>query len=254
LLEHTDPAWRMAAHNEQGPRLPAGVLLACLGPLVALALAGLRRTRRDDPVAELALLLWVPAGLATYWLNGAFATHALEGEMVPLAVLIVRGALRLRLPAVMAWGCVLALTLPGLAYDARKFVRTSRSGLVQYALPRPDSDALRWVADHAPRGGILAPTPFAAVIPSQTGRAVWVGHGDWSPDYPVRAREADRLFSGRMRDPRVARGFVRATGARLLVIDCGHARDTPALTRALGPVISQVHRFGCARVDLLRAH
>jgi hypothetical protein len=252
LLEHGDAAWRMAAHNEQGPRLPVGVLLACLGPLVALALTGLRRVRADDPPAEQALVLWVPAALATYWLNGAFATHAFEGLMVPLAVLLVRGAVRMRLPAVLAAACVIVLTVPGLAYDARKFVRTSRSGLVQYALPAPDLAALRWLAGHAPAGGVLAPTPFAAVVPSQTGRAVWVGHGDWSPDYPARARRADRLFAGRMRDPAAARAFVRSTGARLLVADCEHSLGGPALAGALGPLIAQVHRFGCARVYVLR--
>ena len=35
----------------------------------------------------------------------------------------------------------------------------------------------------APPGGVLAPTPFAAVVPARTGRAVWVGHGYWSQDY-----------------------------------------------------------------------
>jgi hypothetical protein len=251
LLEHGDAAWRMAARNEQGPRLPAGVLLACLAPLVAAALAGLRPVRADDPPAEQALLLWVPAGLATYWLNGAFATHAFEGLMVPLAVLLVRGAARVRLPSVLAAACVLLLTVPGLAYDARKFVRTSRSGLVQYALPAPDLAVLRWLAGHGPAGGVLAPTPFAAVVPSQTGRAVWVGHGDWSPDYPVRARRADRLFAGRMRDPLAARAFVRSTGARLLVADCDHSAGDARLARTLRPLVAQVHRFGCARVYVL---
>jgi hypothetical protein len=252
VLEHADPAWRVAAHNEQGTRLPAPALIGCLGPLLALAIPGVSRLRASDPPAEQALLLWVPAGLATYWLNGAFPTHAFEGLMLPVAVLLVRGAARLRLPSVIVWACVLALTVPGLAYDARKFVRTSRGGLVQYALPRPDAAALRWIARDAPAGGVLAPTPFAAVIPSQTGRAVWVGHGEWSPDYRVRARRTDLLFDGRMRDADAARAFVRRTGARLLIADCDHRDGEPALTRALGPLIGQVRRFGCARVYVLR--
>jgi hypothetical protein len=255
LLEHADAAWRMAARNEQGPRLPASVLLACLAPLLVLALPGLRMPRPGEQPAEQALVLWVPAGLATYWLNGAFATHALEGLMLPLAVLIARGADRvgrMRLPAALGCACVLLLTVPGLAYDARKFVRTSRSGLVQYALPRSDGEALRWIAAHAPAGGVLAPTPFAAIVPAQSGRAVWVGHGDWSPDYPDRARRVDRLFAGRMRDPAAARAFVRSTGARLLVGDCDHAGGARALARTLGPLIGRTRRFGCARVYVLR--
>lgn len=252
LLEHADAAWRMASHNEQGPRLPATVLLVCVAPLLALALPGVRLPRPGDAPAEQALVLWVPAALATYWLNGAFATHAFEGLMLPLAVLVVRGASRVRLPAALGCASVLLLTVPGLAYDARKFVRTSRSGLVQYALPRADVAALRWVARSAPPGGVLAPTPFAAVVPAQTGRAVWVGHGDWSPDYPVRARRVDRLFDGRMRHPATARAFVRWTGARLLVADCAHAAGAPVLVRTLGPAIARVRRFGCARVLVLR--
>ena len=91
---------------------------------------------------------------------------------------------------------------------------------------------------------MLAPTPFAAVVPSQTGRAVWVGHGYWSRDYPARARQADVLFAGHMRTA-VARSFVRSTGAKLLVSDCKHDAD---LTRKLRPLLASVHRFGCATV------
>ena len=53
------------------------------------------------------------------------------------------------------------------------------------------------------------------VVPSQTGRAVWVAHGYWSRDYPARARQVDALFRGHMR-PAAARAFVRQTGATLL--------------------------------------
>ena len=247
LLAHTDPAWRIAAHNEAGARLPAGVLGLCLGPLVALAALGVRRPHGEP--AEQALLLWAPAALVTYFANDAFATHALEGLSFPFAVLAVRGGARLRLPAAVAAACVVLLTVPGLAYDARKFVRTASSGLVQYALPRADAAALRWVHTTAPAGGVLAPTPFAAVVPARTDRAVWVGHGDWSPDYPHRARAVNRLFSGAL-TPAAARRFVRATGARLLVSDCAHPAD---LGPALAPLLATTRRFGCARVYELRA-
>jgi hypothetical protein len=246
VLRHADPAWRIAAANESGSRLPVGVLALCVGPL--LVGAGLGARRPGSELAEQALLLWIPAGLVTYLINGEFATHALEGLAFPSAVLAVRGAVRMRLPAAAAATAALLLTVPGLAYAARKFVRTARSGLVQYALPHDDAAALRWVHAAAPAGGVLAPTPFAAVIPSRTGRAVWVGHGDWSPDYRARARRADRLFEGRMGAP-AARSFVRGTGARLLVADCAHSRS-PA--RELGRLVAATHRFGCAEVIVLR--
>jgi hypothetical protein len=245
LLSHSDPAWRLAAHYEVIPRPPALVLLAGLGPLALIAILGLRRP--NGVLIEQALLLWIGACFVTYFVNDSFAPHALQGLSLPWAVLAVRGWRRLRLPAVLGVAAVGLLTIPGLAYDARKFVNSAKRPIVQYYLPQPDARALDWVEREAPPGGVLAPTPFAVVIPSQTGRSVWVGHGYWSRDYPGRARQADALFSGKMHPAR-ARAFVAETGASLLVSDCKHQAD---LTRSLGSLITSVHRFGCARVYVL---
>ena len=148
---------------------------------------------------EQLLLLWIAACLITYFVNDSFAPHALQGLSLPLAVLVVRGGQRLRVPWPVGILVIGLLTVPGLAYVARKMVNTARNEkLVQYYLPDPDARALNWVAHRAPAGGVLAPTPFALVVPAQTGRAVWVGHGYWSRDYFARARRVDALFRGRM--------------------------------------------------------
>jgi hypothetical protein len=184
----------------------------------------------------------------TYFANDSFAPHAFQSLSLPLAVLAVRGWRRLRLPAALGVAAVALVTIPGLAFNARKFVRTARStNLVQYYLPSSDAQALDWVSRRAPAGRILAPTPFAAVVPSQTGRAVWVGNGYWSQNYRVQAREVDRLFGGRM-SAVAARAFVASTGASILVSDCRHPAD---LTGRLRPRLAAVHTFGCARVYLL---
>jgi hypothetical protein len=246
LLAHSDAGWRAASHHEVIPRLPALTLVAGLGPLVLFALPGVRRPR--EVVIEQALLLWVAGCLITYWVNDSFASHALQGLSLPLAVLAVRGWRRLRIPGIIGVVAVVLFTVPGLVYDARKLVRTLEGHVVQYYLTGADSEALRFLRQDVPAGGVLAPTPFAAIIPGQTGRRVWTGHGYWSLDYPPQAREADRLFGGRMR-PRQARSFVTSTGAAVLVSDCGHRAD---LTRDLRPLLRGVHRFGCARIYLLR--
>jgi hypothetical protein len=255
LLSHQDPAWRLASHYEVIPRLSALVLLAGFGPLALVAVLGVRRP--DGIMIEQALLLWVGACFVTYFINDSFAPHALQGLSFPWAILAVRGWDRLRraVPLGRVAGAALGtaaiglLTLPGLAYDARKFVRTADSSVVQYYLPTSDADALTWIDRHAPAGGVLAPTPFAVIVPSRTGRAVWVGHGYWSRDYEVQARQADRLFGGRM-SPRAAQAFVAASGARILVSDCRHRAN---LSRTLRPLLGSVVRFGCARVYLLKA-
>ncbi len=231
LLSHSDPAWRLASHYEVIGHLPALVLLAGLGPLALLAALGLRRPRGE--VIEQLLLLWVAGCLITYFVNDAFAPHALQGISLPLAVLAVRGGQRLHLPWPLGLVAIAALTIPGLAFDARKFVNTARNEkLVQYYLPRDDARALDWISAHAPPGGILAPTPFALDIPPQTGRAVWVGHGYWSRDYFARARRANRLFTGHMRP-------LRGAGVRQL-------DRRPAARRRLPPPCRPV---GSAGVD-----
>jgi hypothetical protein len=243
LLSKDDPAWKLALHNVVVPRLPALVLLAGFGPLAVLAALGVRRPR--GVLIEQALLLWIGACFVTYFLNSA---HALQGLSLPFAVLAVRGGQRLRLPAAVGALAVCLLTIPGLVYDARKFIDAAKKPAVQYYLPRSDARALDWVSRNAPPGGVLAPTPFAAAVPSQTGRAVWVGHGQWSADYPARARQVDALFGGRM-SPARTRVFVRRTGAQLLVADCRHHAN---LSSKLGPLLASVHGFGCARVYVLR--
>jgi hypothetical protein len=246
LLSTRDPAWRLASHYEVVARLPPLVLLAGLGPLALIAALGIRRP--DGVVIERALLLWIAGCFVTYFTVDSFAPHALQGLSLPFAVLAVRGWRRLRLPAALGAVAIALVTLPGLAYDGRKFVNVARSSAPQYYLTGSDARALDWVTHQAPPGGVLAPTPFAAVVPSQTGRAVWVGNGYWSRDYFARAHTADALFGGRLRPAR-ARAFVRATGAALLVSDCGHRTN---LTRELRGALSAVHRFGCARVYIVK--
>ena len=246
VLSRSDPGWRLAAHNEVIARLPALVLLAGLGPLALIAAFGVRRP--GAVVIERALLLWIAGCFVTYFTVNSFAPHALQGLSLPFAVLAVRGWRRLRLPAVLGALAISLVTLPGLAYDARKFINVARGHPVQYYLTSSDARALAWVSDRAPGGGVLAPTPFAAVVPSQTGRAVWVGHGYWSRDYAARARMVDSLFATRLQGAS-ARSFVHGTGATVLISDCAHRAN---LTGRLHPLLASVHRFGCARVYVLR--
>jgi hypothetical protein len=245
VLSHADPAWSLASSYEATKRAPAITLIVGFGPLALVAAPGLRRPRGE--MIEQALLLWIAATFINYFLNDSFPPHAYQGLAFPFSVLAVRGFQRLRLPAVAGWAAVALLTIPGMFLDARKLVRTIDKPLVQYYLPHDDVAALSWIRRHAPPGGVLAATPFASVIPSQTGRAVWVGNGYWSRDYPEQSKLAKRLFHGHMR-PAVARSFVAGTGARILVADCAHRAD---LTKALRPMLATTRTFGCARVYVL---
>ena len=246
VLSRTDPAWKLAAHNELVPHLPPGALLLGLGPPLALAGLGIRRPGTDP--AERALLLWIPAALITYLFVNSFPSHALESLSLPLAVLMVRGWRRARWPALAGVAALAAVTLPGMAYEARSLHDVATSPIQQYYLSRSDARALDWVARQDPRSGVMARTIFGVGLPSQTGRAVWVGHEFWSRDYAVRMRAADSLFSGALRPP-VARAFVLLSGVRLVFSDCGAGQN---LRATLAPVSAAIHRFGCATVFVVK--
>jgi hypothetical protein len=246
LLSHYDSAWHLASRNEIVPHLSTGVLVAGLVPILVLAAAGLRRPSAEP--LERALVLWIPVTLVTYFAVGSFPTHAFESASLPLAVLIVRGAMRLRIPAVVAVVALALLTLPGVARDIKGFVDVERSQQQQqFYLTSPQSHALDWMRRDAPPGGVLAQLPLGIAVPSQTGRPVWVGHQFWSRDYAARFAVTNRLFAGAV-SPTSTRQIVTGSGARLVLSDCG----APSLTGALRPLLESEHHFGCATVYVLR--
>jgi hypothetical protein len=245
LLPRYDADWRIAANTALVPRPGVGAMMAALAPLVLVAFAGIRSPGQDT--IERALLLWVPASLATFLLIGAFPVHALGGVSFPLAVLLVRAGRRLRLPALANVIVIAVVTLPGVAFGARVFARAAQSGGQGYYLTSSETRALTWLSDGAPAGGVLAPTAFATEIPAQTGRAVWVGHESWSRDWPQRAAMADALFRGDLSRAE-ARAVALGSGARLLVEPCG---DRARLGQVLRGILAGVHRFGCVTVYVL---
>lgn len=247
LLARYDSAWHLASHNELASHLSAKVLVAGLLPPLLLASTGMRRPGAD--FMEKALLLWLVASFAAYFALNSFPAHSLEGLSFPLAVLMVRGWRRIGLPTVVSLLALGIATLPALAYEAHLFREAARSPSQVYYLTSSEARALDWVAHDAPPGAVLSNVAFAIVVPSQTDRAVWVGHQYWSRDFDTRSRLADELLDGKLNAP-AAQRVVRESGARLVVSDCRHRAD---LTPALRPLIQSVHRFGCAVVYVVNA-
>jgi hypothetical protein len=246
-LPHLDAAWAAArVQNNLGGYFGGWVAVALLGPLALPALAGL--ARRDGSVQERILVLWPLAALSLYWLNPPYAIHTLEGITLPLAVLAVRGCLRLRVRGPAAALLVAAATLPGLAFAGYLLYRTTNERREPYVMASDDARALRAVADSRLPGAVLAPAPLAASVPGVTGRQTWLGHPSWTPGLGLRETEAGRFFGGRM-SAAVARRFVRNVGARLAIAPCG---SSTAIEHLLGPRLASTRRIGCARVLTLR--
>ena len=248
ILARTDTAWRDGA-VEAGPHFHGWLALA-LAPLAAVAIAGAVRRRgwRTDDAQERVLLLWPLATLLVYALaDRTFYYNLLSGLTLPLAVHAVRAAPPLRAPGRAVVAVVLALaTLPGLALAVDE-LREARAD-TPYHLKRGEADALDYL-DRSPRtGSVLTRGYLGQVVPSQSGRRVYVGHFSWTEDYGERAADAERLFDGRA-GPAEARAFVRESGAAFLLQDCVLAGDLRPL---LGDLVVATRRFGCATVYELR--
>jgi hypothetical protein len=250
LLGRLDLSWKLARVASKHT-FPLGSILLALVPLLVLALFA----RRPRSFLAATAPAWVVAALVVYAVSasGAAATplHAFEGVTIPLAVLAVQGCQRLgwsRIPhpRLAAGALIAAFTVPAVAYqldNARDLV-AFQPAQATFILP-DERHALRYLANDAAPGGVMARSYLGAVVPAETGRHTFVGDCLWSePNCSQRLVTVKALFTGGL-SPSAAQRIVVDSGARFLLADC---RPTVDLPRLLGPVIVAQHRFGCARV------
>ena len=238
VLSRTDSSWEFVSRPNDLPHW--GLWLAIgLGPPLAAAAVGLGTRRLDT--GERLLVLWVPAALALYaGLGSSYIYHAFAGLSLPLAVLAVRGARRLRLPRPVAAALLAAAVLPGIAFYVDYFADRADD----HFLGRSETAALEHLDRHPRRGAVLAHVTLGRTVPAFTGRHTWVGHPTWTPDNTRREELAGALFAGRL-SPQAARELVTGSGVAFLLSRCSDRHD---LRRALGAVVRSVRRFGCAAV------
>jgi hypothetical protein len=257
VLGNVDPAWSIdsGVHDFLDP--PWWAIGVTIAPLALPALLAYRRPPANFHGA--AVRFWPVAALALYWLltnayPGHYAPHALRGLSVPLAVLAVAGvaSLRLSLPrAATAAAAVVAvgvLTVPATAdrFDTARDRINENSG--PYFLTQGERDAFDYLNESDVPGAVLAPVSMGQLVPAETGRHTSVGNLFWTPDYFRRRQYTDLLFQGRIA-PAAVRAIAKSSHARFLFAGCSGTTD---LTDALGDLLADVHRFGCATVYELR--
>jgi hypothetical protein len=280
ILGRIDLAWRLG----QGALLHSWPLDRILVPLIPLlVLSAPAYLRRPRGTLQATAMAWPIAAFIVYGVNASgFAgapQHAWVGIAVPLGVLAVQavrsfwlpllgripvppraagdgsqGDLASRLggaPAGRAVGvlvavlAVAALTVPGSAFtmrDAYKFIGPATHN--QNLLASSEVRALHYLAKDPDPGGVLSSPYLGDSVPGKTGRRVY-DSDDWrwsQPNAFNRAHTARRLLAGQL-TPAAARHFVLQSGARFVLQNCGSRAD---LERTLRPIISSVHRFGCA--------
>jgi hypothetical protein len=280
LLGKIDQAWRLG-QSALLHSWPLGRILVPLIPL--LVLSAPVYLRRPRGVLQSAAMAWPVAALIIYGLNASgFAgapQHAWVGIAVPLAVLAVQGVRNFWLPALgrvplprrgsgsfgdlagrlsgapagRALGvlgavlAVAALTVPGslsMMADAHKFISPATNN--QNLLTSSELRAMHYLAKDPEPGGVLSSPHLGDAVPGETGRRTYDSI-DWRWSQPHayrRAHAARHLMYGGLA-PAAAQKFVLSTGARFVLQDCRSHRD---LERTLRPLITSVHRFGCATV------
>ena len=140
------------------------------------------------------------------------------------------------------------LVLPGTVDRADIMRKAVRLGYQPFFLDDHEHDALRALQRDPQPGGVLAPYYSGQLVPAYTGRETWVGAVSWTPYFYVRAREADRLFAGRL-GPAEAERLVRGSGARFIYSDCQGRAD---IERTVAAFTDRPRRFGCATVYRVR--
>ncbi len=259
LLVYADPVWQ----REREVALSTYPLSDIARAFALLALPALLAYRRRPPsFTALTVRVWPLAAFAIFLLSewkGSGSTHALLGITIPLGVLAVEGVRSLpwsaalrrvrRLP-VVAVPVVAVLTIPGTIHMlklAHAAARPRRGGNANFITPGENA-ALAYLA-HDPRpGGVLTRFYLGMVVPPETGRQTYVGNCYWSePDCDYRGAITQKLFAAQLR-PASARRFVETSGARFVLSDC-RSRN---LTATLAPITSEVRRFGCATVYVIR--
>jgi len=263
VLSHVDWTWAVANHANLTvlPYLPWQSILLSLAPLGILAAFAYRPPKVT--FHELAIRLWPLIALVQYLAIyfghvGTFPLHSLDGLSIPFAVLAVTGARRIgtafprRAMAIVASVVVLALVIPSGIQELHAVWGVQSTGVLgpQPALITADEfDALHYLKNDPTPGGVLTPFYLGQTIPAETDRNTWLGALSWTPDFFTRLGTAGRLFSGDLPTP-AAVEFVKSTGARFLLSDCGSHADLSIL---LAPILRSVHHFGCATVYEVRS-
>jgi hypothetical protein len=243
VLSHTASSWAAVSAHHAGYHHFGAWLVVGLAPAV-LALPGV--PGRDLDVQERLLRLWPVAVILVYvGLQRSWFYHAFVGISLPLAILGVRGWERLRLPRAAAAVVVVALTVPGMVFAVQWFETTRHDHFLAYG----ESEALAYLDRSERHGAVMAPLWLGQAVPAFADRNTWLGHYAWTPDYGQRLAQAESLFSGKLPASEV-RDLVRRVGPAFVVSDCRHRAD---LTSLLGPLVTDVRRFGCATVYEVRS-
>lgn len=261
VLNRSDPSWGLAQSSAHSA-FPLWMVAVTVAPLALPALLAYRQ--RATTFLARAIRLWPVAALVIFLLSetnlGAAPSHALLGISVPLAILAVEGVRSAgwgenRTQQLVIAGLIAITFLPPTVYELGKAKDVIAPGSLQSRTTDPvfvtpgERGALDYLARDPQPGGVMSGFYLGTLVPGLTGRHTFVGNVYYSPDFAQRVEITGRLLASQL-DRAAAVSFLRGSGARFLLADCGSGSDLQA---TLGPILDSVHRFGCVTVYVLHS-
>jgi hypothetical protein len=259
VLAHADAQWGMARMAGKHAYGLTRLMLALAPLLLASALAYRRWPRGFVPIAT---RLWLPVAFVVFVVSesGISATplHAFAGITVPLGVLSVEGVLSvagrpLRRRPIVAAVLVAVAIIPATVAQLRVALLYAKPTLADANfIARDERRALDYLADDPEPGGVLSRNYLSLITPALTGRHSYLGSCQWSePACGARQQVIFQIFEGSGIPDQVLRSDVLATHARF-VLNSTCWLPGKDLDGILAPIASEVRRFGCATLYVLR--
>ncbi len=188
ILQHSDPAWRMAATVTKHHVWSLSGAAWPLAPrLIAAALA---YRRRPENFLGAAMRIWPPATLIIWTLSktglGATPLHAWIGITIPLAALAVEGVSTLRWRRVSGQRLLGAIAVAILTIPASIHLMSTAPAYIdpsthnQNLISTSEREAFRYLARDPQPGSVLSSYALADAVPAETGRRTYDGDYRWS--------------------------------------------------------------------------
>ena len=242
VLSRFSTPWEIAARTNAAEPFTALAIAIVVVPFAVAAGFGMRWPRDRQ---EVGLLAWPIAAIALHFVTPSVSYHLFEGITLPLIVLAARADWllgRRRLRTALCVGLVLSLAGTSVYLS---FVVDTYKGLRDpyYFVSSDERAALHWLETTPTPGGVLTTMPLGALIPVFTGRATWVGHPSWTPDFARRMDLAERLIQARLSRSQTDL-ILREARPAFVVAGCA----SPASLLTMMPPGTMARRFGCVTV------
>lgn len=166
------------------------------------------------------LNFWILVSMSLSLLPFGISRLYISGLLFPMSLLLVnflKNHFRhSQLPAVFMMLVVLILILPTSVYTFNKRTAEVYNNNIWFYIPTSFQQSLDFLED-SKTDGVLALPPLSSYIPAQTGKHVYFGIKDQSPQYDEKLKVAETFYSGAMTE-KEAKSFLDQNDINMVAV------------------------------------